>query len=100
MILIILSHAQVIIVYWAKLDPFVCQWKYATLSYEMWVAVCHTRVDDLKNWVFVSIFTVILDIIVLALPIRAVWKLQMPKRQKIAVIMLIGAGAMYVNSSP
>lgn len=91
---IILSHAQVIIVYWAKVDPFVCIWKYNTLPAELWSALCHLRYDQLKNWVFVSIFTVILDIIVLVLPIRAVWKIHMAKEQKIAVSVLIGAGGM------
>ena len=94
LVAIALSHLQVIVVYWVKLDPFDCQWKYNTLPGELWAALCHARIDDLQNWVFVSIFTVILDVIVLVLPIRAVWKLHMAKQQKIAVSLLIGAGAM------
>ena len=94
MVAIILSHAQVIVLYWAKLDPFVCLWKYSTLPGELWSVFCRLRYDQLKNWVFVSIFTVILDVVVLVLPIRAVWKLHMAKQQKIAISILIGVGAM------
>lgn len=94
MILIILSHAQVIIVYWAKLIPFRCQWQYNTLPGELWSVFCRATIDDLDNWVFVSIFTVILDLIVLVLPIRSVWRLHMAKRQKIAVSLLMGTGVM------
>lgn len=94
LVAIVLSHAQVIVLYWAKLDPFVCLWKYSTLPGALWNALCRLRYQQLKNWIFVSIFTVILDVIVLVLPIRAVWKLHMARRQKIAVSMLIGAGAM------
>ena len=94
LILIALSHAQVIIVFWAKFHNFYCQWKYNTIASELWAAMCPMRYDDLKNWVFVSIFTVVLDVIVLVLPIRAIWKLQMANRQKIAVSMLVAAGGM------
>lgn len=94
MIAIILSHAQVLIVYWAKVGPYDCIWKYATLPVELWNTFCHKRYNNLPNWVFVSILTVFLDVVVLALPIRAVWKLHMEKRQKIAVVMLVGAGAI------
>lgn len=94
LVAIVLSHAQVIVLYWAKLDPFVCLWKYSTILGALWNALCRLRYDQFRNWIFVSIFTVVLDIIVLVLPIRAVWKLHMARRQKIAVSMLIGAGAM------
>lgn len=94
LVAIILTHAQVVILYYAKLDPFVCIWKYGTLPSALWNVFCRTRIEQLKNWVFISIFTVILDIIVLVLPIRVVWNLQMAKRQKTAVSILIGAGAM------
>lgn len=56
--------------------------------------MCHERFSDLENWVFIAGFTVLLDIVVIVLPIRAIWKLQMAKRQKIAISMLMGAGAM------
>ena len=94
MIAIIVTHGQVIVVYWAKVDPFICIWKYNTLPLELWSVFCRPRYNQITNWIFVSIFTVILDIIVLVLPIRAVWKLHMAKRQKIAVSSLIGVGAM------
>ena len=94
LIAICLSHLEVIVLYWAKYDNFPCQWRYETLASELWEALCHERYSDLKNWVFVSIFTVLLDVIVLVLPMHAIWKLHMNKRQKIGVAMLIGAGGV------
>lgn len=39
-----------------------------------------------------GIITVITDFMVVILPIRAVWNLQIPRRQQIAVMMLFGLG--------
>ena len=95
LVLVVLGHGQVIVLYWVKLDPNnTCQWKYSSLDFTLWKAMCHERFSDLENWVFIAGFTVLLDIVVLVLPIRAIWKLQMAKRQKIAISMLMGAGAM------
>ena len=39
-----------------------------------------------------SIITIFLDFVILLLPVPIVWTLQLPKKQRIAVIALFGAG--------
>ena len=39
-----------------------------------------------------SILTIFLDFIILLLPIPIVWKLQLPLKQRLAVMSLFGAG--------
>ncbi len=44
-----------------------------------------------------AIFSVISDAYVLAVPLRPVWRLQMPQRRKVAVSALFLAGLLYVH---
>ena len=39
-----------------------------------------------------SILTIFLDFIILFLPVPLVWSLQLPKKQRIAVLCIFGAG--------
>ena len=95
--MIAISHLIVVSLYWFKIWPFHCKWRYVTLPPDLFFSVCNLRYSDLKSWVFVSIFTVIMDLFVIILPIRAVWKLHMARRQKMAVTGLIAVGGVYDN---
>ena len=39
-----------------------------------------------------SVITIFLDFVILFLPVPVVWSLQLPKKQRIAVLGLFGAG--------
>lgn len=39
-----------------------------------------------------SIITIFLDFVILLLPVPIVWGLQLPKKQRLAVVALFGAG--------
>ena len=39
-----------------------------------------------------SIITIFLDFVILLLPVPVVWSLQLPKKQRIAVLGIFGAG--------
>ena len=76
-----------------------CAWKYITLPEDQFHTLCTIYYNDFPYWFFLSIFTVFLDIFVSAIPSRPVWKLQMGRRQKIVVVLLIGAGGLYDNQT-
>ena len=47
--------------------------------------------------VFITcLFNIISDIVILALPARAVWKLRIPSKKKIGIVLLFAIGLLYV----
>lgn len=44
--------------------------------------------------VFISVLTVLLDLIILVLPCRAVWRLHLPFRQKLVILITLISGVV------
>lgn len=65
---------------------------------EEYYAHCKDYWGDDLFYVAISVLTTFLDLMILILPCPAVWRLNMPKRQKIAVIIIILTGIMHVPS--
>lgn len=44
-----------------------------------------------------GVFNITTDLIILVLPVREVWKLNLPVRQKVALIVIFATGSAYVS---
>lgn len=77
--------------------PPSCHWNYWPTDAEFAVHCWHPKLDDIlvPYSLFLNVFTVSLDLIILYLPIRPVWRLQLAKRQKISILLILFAGGMY-----
>lgn len=94
-----ITHVVTLAVYLADVYPLHCHWSiYATD--EEWYANCSDNYDSLPAIVCIAVVTIVLDIVILALPCPAVWRLHMAKRQKIAIQFLLVAGVMYETLPP
>lgn len=96
--LLITSHLVVIPVYWLSIHPLKCQWKYLDLTDGDYYSLCHERYNDFAYLIYVTSLSVLLDVVIIALPCREVWRLQMVRRQKIALLLVFLAGIVYVKT--
>jgi hypothetical protein len=69
-------------------SPIKQQWSLERLGH------CIDQILVLKSLILTNIFT---DVFIFVLPIRSVWKLQMRKTEKVAVISCFALGAAYVS---
>lgn len=95
---IVASHITTLIITTFDIVPLECHWWY--LIDEVYDAKCKERWDDTYAYIFMSVFTIALDMLILAIPCPAVWKLNMPKQQKIGVMAIFAAGLLYGTSLP
>jgi hypothetical protein len=72
----------------AECSPCKQQWSLERLGH------CIDQILVLKSLILTNIFT---DVFIFVLPIRSVWKLQMRKTEKVAVISCFALGAAYVS---
>ena len=70
--LTMISHLIAIPLYWSQVTPFNCEWKYGTMPDDYYPYFCTVHHDTLRYWLFLAIINIFLDIIVIALPSRAV----------------------------
>lgn len=92
MAVIIISHVAIIFVQLFQRDRMDCNWRYLEPDID-----CRDRVDVdtlLILLTFISVLTVVLDVIILALPCPAVWKLHLPRPQKLAILITIISGVV------
>lgn len=79
--------------------PPTCHWTYnPNETPDQYAARCHHPALDLvliPYTLFLNVFTVAVDLVILYLPIRPVWQLNLAKRQKISVLVIFFAGGMY-----
>lgn len=54
--------------------------------------------DNTIGILFTCLFNILSDLIILALPTRAVWRLRIPLRKKISIVVLFATGLLYVVS--
>ena len=91
--LFMVVSSQVVILLITTLDirPTNCHWK-SFRTDDVFDRHCKEYWDDTTTYVFMSVFTVVLDLTIRAIPLLAVWKLNMPKRQKIGVTIVFSTG--------
>lgn len=97
MFLIIGAHLVAFFGWTFSTFPDKCHWTFYPTD-EEFAARCHHPPIALKlpdYNIFLLIFTVIMDLIILYLPCRPVWRLQLAKRQRISILAILFAGVMY-----
>lgn len=90
------SHFVCWMIIWTEVTPLNCQWTLYPTN-ELVKAHCAQHFDSKHSGefvVFVAALNVVLDIIVLAIPCPHVWRLQLPKKQKIMIILVLLTGAL------
>lgn len=92
--MVVSSHVVILFITTLDIRPINCHWK-AFRTDDDFDRHCKEYWDDTTAYVFMSVFTVVLDLTILAIPLPAVWKLNMPKRQKIGVTIIFSTGLVY-----
>lgn len=91
------SHFVCWVLLWAQTSPIRCNWiQYPTK--DLSTARCTENFDGEYNKIYlvlIAALNVILDIIVLAIPCPHVWRLQVPKKEKIMINVILLTGVMY-----
>lgn len=91
---LVITHVASLPVFLASVTPFYCQWTIYHTD-EEYYSNCSENYNFLSWAVFIAVLTIVLDVIILALPCPAVWRLHMAKRQKIALLLVLVAGVVY-----
>lgn len=81
-IYVLLSHFLVIMFGLIGISPLYCIWKDFGTDDEARARICRSIVDDTEFYFAVNASTIVLDILILIIPSRMVWQLQVPKQQK------------------
>lgn len=82
--------------------PVWCHWTYYPTD-EEYAARCHHPALNhvlVPYTLFLNVFTVAVDLVILYLPCRPVWRLQLAKRQRISILLILFAGVMYELAHP
>lgn len=79
-------------------SPLYCIWKDFGTDDEARARICRSIIDDTEFYFAVNASTIVLDILILIIPSRMVWQLQVPKQQKIILFGIMFAGIMYATS--
>lgn len=96
---LVTSHVSLLILFIINVMPITCAWRTFQFD-EDFDASCHFTFSYqifLRLIIFSAALTVALDIIIVALPFRPVWRLHLPKRQKVAILLIMGSGIMYTR---
>lgn len=96
--LIVVTHALLVMLSLGSTSPLSCSWR-EFLTYEDYERSCTQHFDVVPYQFFVSSLTIALDFVIFSLPCPTVWRLQVPKRQKIILFGILFAGVMYEPSS-
>ena len=94
--LLVGSHVPLLVIFIVAVTPVYCAWTFFETDEEN-IRTCHKNLDDeifLRLILFIAVLTVVLDIIVLSLPCRAVWRLHLPQRQRLAILITLISGVV------
>ncbi|MCJ1467429.1 hypothetical protein MMC07_006054 [Pseudocyphellaria aurata] len=94
LLLVVVAHLGTIVGTVANALPFSCHWIYFPTD-EDYEKLCKNYWDDSYFYLTMSALTILLDLIILILPCPEVWRLNMPKQQKIGVMIIILTGLVY-----
>lgn len=100
MFIIVSTHFISLVLFWTSFTPFNCYWRVFP-SDDAWNSNCkeHSVSEMSQNWyLFMNAFTVALDLVILILPCRPIWRLNMARRQKLVVLGIFAAGIVYEKS--
>lgn len=92
MAVIFISHVAIIIVQLLRANRMDCNWNYNDPD-----AGCRELLHVDTPFIlltFISVLTVVLDLIILALPCPAVWRLHLPRPQKLAILITLISGVV------
>lgn len=90
-----LTHLGVFPLWFLQLRPVACQWKQFETDEEEEAYGCVDFFDLKPYLICIAALTIVLDFLILALPCPAIWRLHLPKRQKIGILVIISAGMVY-----
>lgn len=93
---LVTSHVAFLCTLIFALSPPSCAWRQFETD-EDYYASCSrpfSLVVLLRLIVWISSLTVVLDMIIISLPCRAVWRLHLPKRQKLVILITLMAGIL------
>lgn len=96
MSMIIISHVGFIIMFRYRYTRLECHWLEVETD-EEWEAACPEHYDNNTSTiivVFIAVLTVVLDLIILVLPCSPVWRLHLPRRQKLAILITLISGVV------
>lgn len=102
MFVLVTSHVSVFICFVVWATPVRCAWIQLE-SDEEYDALCKENFEYenfLRLIIFSAVLTVILDIVIVALPCRPIWRLHLPTRQKIVILLTLVSGIVYVHPLP
>lgn len=101
LVILVASHVPLLAVYVFWITPVSCSW-IQTETQEEYFTICHVNVEFnlfLRLVLTLAVLTVVLDIVVLSLPCRAVWRLHLPKRQKVVILVTLVSGVVVTIAS-
>lgn len=96
MIVIVVSHVGFVFILRFRYTTLDCNWVISETE-GIFDAKCPTNYDVIVLYVFlalISSLTVVLDLIIMALPCPAAWRLHLPRRQKLAILITLISGAV------
>ncbi|MCJ1467552.1 hypothetical protein MMC07_006177 [Pseudocyphellaria aurata] len=91
LLVVVVAHLGAIVGTVADDRPLSCHWLYLP-SDEDYDKLCKEYWDDIYIYLTMSVLTIVLDLVILILPCPEVWRLNMPKRQKLGVMIIILTG--------
>lgn len=92
---VLLSHFLVILLDFVSYPHLYCYWKEFGDDEEALDKECPSLFDDTIFYLTVNTFNIVLDIMILIIPCRVVWRLQVPRKQKIILFGILFAGVVY-----
>lgn len=104
MLIVLISGAHVVaVIGWLfSTIPVNCHWTYFPTGAEFEARCTRLKLGAIlvPYSLFLNAFTVAVDVMVFYLSCRPVWRLQLAKRQKISILIILFAGVMYELAHP
>ncbi|MCJ1424962.1 hypothetical protein MMC29_002850 [Sticta canariensis] len=99
--LITAAHMVAFLGWVFSIIPVSCHWTYYPTDEEYARRCNSTSLGNIlvHYSLFLNIFTVILDLVILYLPCKPVWRLQLAKRQRISILIILFAGVIVTVAS-
>ena len=91
---IVISHVTFIFLLRYRYNGLTCHWKEYETD-EAWAEDCKESIgpEAIRSLIaFISSLTVVLDLIIIALPCSAVRRMHLPRRQRLAILITLVAG--------
>ena len=93
---LVTSHVAFLGAFLFAFLPPSCAWK-SFETEEEYLASCSEPIPEVTFYrliIWITALTVVLDVIIISLPCRPVWRLHLPKRQKLIILITLMAGVL------